>query len=214
MIMSSKMYGATQSARIAPVRHISDHCTMSLVFRVDDVSFNADWTLQTAHVCSSGGCGIIFLLKWNPERAGIYGEVLADSTVMQDQFAQALEKRDHEKACFCLRSMIVHAASDFRVGMGKQISVCAPCVVKIECATYLGLTPIAKRSDVCLGQRCRMVRLFMRASLLKKSTVCKRDVLSVRILSTRRLPFWTSYSTKTLSYTLCYVSPNARSQRH
>jgi len=78
VIMSSKMYGATQSARIAPVRHISDHCTMSLVFRVDDVSFNADWTLQTAHVCSSGGCGTNFVLKWNPERAGIYGEGLAD----------------------------------------------------------------------------------------------------------------------------------------
>jgi hypothetical protein len=99
---------------------------MSLVFRVNDVSFNADWTLQTAHVCSSGGCGTNFVLKWNPERAGIYGEVLADSTVMQDQFAQALEERDYEKACFCRRSMIVHAASDFRVGMGKQISVCAP----------------------------------------------------------------------------------------
>ena len=65
-------------------------------------------------------------IEWNPERAGIYGEVLADSTVMQDQFAQALEERNHEKACFCLRSMIVHAASDFRVGMGKNISVCAP----------------------------------------------------------------------------------------
>ena len=49
---------------------------------------------------------------------------MADSTLMQDRFAQALEERDHEKACFCLRSMIVHAAS--RVGMGKQISVCAP----------------------------------------------------------------------------------------
>ena len=88
------------------------------------------------------------------------------------------------------------------------------CVVKLECATRLGLTPIAKRSDVCLGQRCRMVRLYMRASLLKKNTMCKRDELSVRILSTRRLPFWTSCSTKTLSYTLCYVSLNARSQRH
>jgi hypothetical protein len=52
--------------------------------------------------------------------------ILADSTVMQDQFAQALEERDHGKACFCLRSMNVHAASDFRVGMGKRISVCAP----------------------------------------------------------------------------------------
>ena len=76
------MYGAAQSARIAPVRHISDHCTMSLVFHVDDVSFIADWTLQTAHVCSSGGCGTNSVLKWNPERAGIYGEVLADSSVI------------------------------------------------------------------------------------------------------------------------------------
>ena len=92
------MYGAAQSARIAPVRHISDHLTMSLVFRVDDVSFNADWTLKSAHMCSSGGCGSNFVLKWNPEPAGIYGEVLADSTVMQDQLAQALEERDNGAA--------------------------------------------------------------------------------------------------------------------
>ena len=169
--------------------NISDHCTMSLVFHVDDVSFNADWTLLTAHVCSSGGCGTNFVLKWNPEGAGIYGEVLADSTVMQDQFAQALEERNDEKACFCLRSMIVHAAAISEwVWVKTSVSVLL-YVVKIECATRLGLTPIAKRSDVCLGQRCRMVRLYMRASLIKKSTVCKRDELSVRILSTRRLPF-------------------------
>ena len=42
VIMSSKVYGAAQSARIVPVRHISNHSTMSLVFHVDDVSFNAD----------------------------------------------------------------------------------------------------------------------------------------------------------------------------
>jgi hypothetical protein len=66
VIMSSKMYGAAQSARIAPVRHISDHCTMSLVFHVDDMSFNADWTLQTAHVCSFRGCGTNFVLKMEP----------------------------------------------------------------------------------------------------------------------------------------------------
>ena len=57
---------------------------MSLVFRVGDMGSNADWTFQTAHVCSSGGCGSNFVLKWNPERAGIYGEVLADYTVMQE----------------------------------------------------------------------------------------------------------------------------------
>ena len=82
--------------------------------------------MLNANVCSSGGCGSNFVLKWNPERAGTYGEDLADSKVMQEQFAQALEERDHEKACFCLGSMIVHAANNFRVGMGKHISVCAP----------------------------------------------------------------------------------------
>ena len=149
--------------------NISDHCTMSLVFHVDDVSFNADWTLQTAHVCSSEGCGTNFLLKWNPERAGIYGEVFADdSTVMQDQFAQALEERNHEKACFCLRSMIVHAAAISEwVWVKTSVSVLL-CVVKIECATRLGLTPIAKRSDVCLGQRCRMASAVHACKFAKK----------------------------------------------
>jgi len=58
---------------------------------------------------------------------------------MQNQFAQALEERDHEKACFCLRSMIMHAASDFRVGMGKQISVYAKrAYTKYQKAAFLG----------------------------------------------------------------------------
>jgi hypothetical protein len=63
VIMSSKVELLKVPALL--VRHISDHCTMSLFFNVDDLSFNADWTLQTAHVCSSGGCGSNFVLKWN-----------------------------------------------------------------------------------------------------------------------------------------------------
>jgi hypothetical protein len=47
------------------------------------------------------------------------------------------------------------------IRVNKSVSVLL-FVVKIECATRLGLTLIAKRSDVCLGQRCRMVRLYMR----------------------------------------------------
>ena len=53
------------------------------------------------------------------------------------------------------------------VWVNKSVSVLL-CVVKIECTTRLSLTPIAKRSDVYLGQRCRMVRLYMRTSLQKK----------------------------------------------
>ena len=54
------------------------------------------------------------------------------------------------------------------VWANKPVSVLL-CVVRIKCATRLSLTSIAKRSNVCLEQRCRMVRLYMRA-------ICKRRV--------------------------------------
>ena len=52
--------------------------------------------------------------------------MLAENTEMQAQFEQAMADRNHEVACFCLRSMIVQAAGDYRVGMAGQVSVCGP----------------------------------------------------------------------------------------
>jgi len=97
---------------------------------------------------------------------------------MQDQFAQALEEREHEKACFCLRSMIVHAASDFRVGMGKQISVCAPLCGKNRVRDLPWFDAHCKekrrlfRTAVQGGQA---VRLYMRAILRKKRVPCANE---------------------------------------
>ena len=45
---------------------------------------------------------------------------------MHAQFEQAITDGNHEVACFCLRSLIVQAASDYRVGMAGQVSVCGP----------------------------------------------------------------------------------------
>mmetsp|Transcript_26797 Transcript_26797/g.72348 ORF Transcript_26797/g.72348 Transcript_26797/m.72348 type:complete len:767 (-) Transcript_26797:740-3040(-) len=126
VLMSGRVYLAAESVHIFPVKHMSDHCVLSMNFRVNDAgSEGTDWNLQPPHVCR-GGCGSKMVLKWNPERAKEYAEVLANNKEIQEQFEQAVDEGDHEKACFFLRSMIVHAATDYRVGMSKNISVCAP----------------------------------------------------------------------------------------
>jgi hypothetical protein len=56
----------------------------------------------------------------------VCAEMLAENTEMQAQFEQAMADRNHEVACFCLRSMIVQAAGDYRVGMAGQVSVFGP----------------------------------------------------------------------------------------
>eukprot|EP00983_Pelagomonas_calceolata_P128176 1161485-Pelagomonas_calceolata.AAC.3 len=111
VLMSSRVYQASESAHILPVKHISDHCVLGTNFRVDD---------------AGRGCGSRMVLKWNPEHAKECAEVLADKKEIQEQFEQAVDEGDHEEACFCLHSMIVHAATDFRVGMSKNTIVCAP----------------------------------------------------------------------------------------
>eukprot|EP00983_Pelagomonas_calceolata_P062957 1147529-Pelagomonas_calceolata.AAC.1 len=47
----------------------------------------ADWNLQPPHVCR-GEWGSKMVLKWNPERAKEYAEVLANNKEIQEQFQQ------------------------------------------------------------------------------------------------------------------------------
>jgi hypothetical protein len=46
-------------------------------------------------------------------------------TQIQEHFKHAVEAADVEKACFCVSSMVKHAASDARVGMAAYVSMCA-----------------------------------------------------------------------------------------
>ena len=106
---------------------ISDHCPISMTFVVPAAGLtSADWAIQDGHVRKSGGCGSRMSLMWRSERAEVYAEVLAENTEMHAQFEQAITDENHEVACFCLRSITVQAASDYRVGMAGQISVCGP----------------------------------------------------------------------------------------
>eukprot|EP00983_Pelagomonas_calceolata_P002393 80582-Pelagomonas_calceolata.AAC.3 len=65
------------------------------------------------------------VLEWNLEHAKMYA-VLANNKESHEQFEQAIDVGDHEKACSCLSPVIVHTATNFRMGMSKNTSVCAP----------------------------------------------------------------------------------------
>eukprot|EP00983_Pelagomonas_calceolata_P035674 1116892-Pelagomonas_calceolata.AAC.1 len=109
--MSDEVFRAAEQVDIAEVPHISDHCTMSMTFVVSAaVLTNVEWELDSEH----------------PECAEAYAQVPTENTELQDQFHQSVTDEDHEVACFCLRSMIVQDASDNRLGMARQVSVCAP----------------------------------------------------------------------------------------
>ena len=128
VVMSDKVFGAAVHVDIMDVPYISDHMPMSMSYAVAAAGLmNADWAMNRAHVCVPGsrGCGSKIVLNWRPERAEAYVAALEENADMQDQFHHAIAAGNHEVACFCLRSMIVQAASDYRVGMARQVSVCA-----------------------------------------------------------------------------------------
>jgi len=128
ILLSPKMFEAVHNTRIDKNERPDqcDHCAISMVFWVKDTCCsNVDWSLKKEHVCKPGGCGTKLSLKWKPERAHIYAHVLLENKEIQEQFKQAVVSADVEKACFCVRAMVEHAASDPRVGMAKHVNVCA-----------------------------------------------------------------------------------------
>jgi len=87
--------------QMLPVKHISDHCTISLRFLVEEAGLLADWSLDAGHRCGPGGCGERFALRWWPDRSAAYVAALEANVALQGQFEQAIAKKDLEKAC-CL----------------------------------------------------------------------------------------------------------------
>eukprot|EP00983_Pelagomonas_calceolata_P118583 1160520-Pelagomonas_calceolata.AAC.4 len=71
--------------------------------------------LVTAFICQKA----LLILKLTAGEGDKSGS--ANNKEIQEQFKQAVDEGDHEKACFSLRSMTVHAASDFRVGTSKVL---------------------------------------------------------------------------------------------
>lgn len=127
VLLTGELFCAVQSVCIDQnlTPGMFDHCPLSMNFAVLEGSGDRiDWAPFPEHVCKPCGCGEKLSLKWDPACAQAYAQYIDEDEVMLPQFHAACEQGDVEKACFCIRSLIDHAAS--AVGMARHVSVCAP----------------------------------------------------------------------------------------
>ncbi len=134
------------------MKHISDHCTMSLRFLVEEAGLLTDWSLDAGHRCALGGCGERFALRWRPDRSAAYVAALEANVVLQGQFEEAIAEKDLEKACCLLRSLVVHAAGEPGVDMTRSLSLCA----------HLNHSGGAARDPPWFSDECTMLRRHFR----------------------------------------------------
>jgi len=97
----------------------SDHCELSVFFRVKEAAEYADWEAAPDHTCGKGMCASKMSLVWMPERQQAYVEQLELNLELQMQFEAATDAGNVDTAAFCLRSWIMQAASEHCVGMSK-----------------------------------------------------------------------------------------------
>ncbi len=148
ILMSSAFFRLADNVQILPVKHISDHCTMSLHFLVEEAGLLADWSLNAGHRCAPRGCGECFALRWRPDRYATYVAALEANSALQGQFKQAIAEKDLEKACCLLRSFFVHAAGEPGVDIIRSQSLCA----------HLKRSRGAARDPTWFSEECAMLR--------------------------------------------------------
>ncbi len=85
----------------------------------------ADWSLNAGHRCAPGGCGEHFALCWRPDRSAAHVAALEANSALQGKFEKAIAKKDLEKACCLLCSLVVHASGKPGVDMTRSQSLCA-----------------------------------------------------------------------------------------
>lgn len=93
---------------------ISDHSGMCMVFRVRSAVGVGD---RAAHVCRARQCVNKLVLRWKPERALAYACNIVSNAEVMKQFDEAEKDKRVDVLAFCIRSLIVQAASSREVGM-------------------------------------------------------------------------------------------------
>ena len=104
----------------------SEHAALSTEFRVNAVGGESVNTKH--HVCRIGQCVNNLVLRWQHEKAHVYARHISENMELLAQFDEAERAGDVDKLAFCVRSLIVQAASSRAVGMSAQ----ARCVLKRE----------------------------------------------------------------------------------
>ena len=123
ILLSPAVY---QLARVFKMvdNYASDHCGLSMAFKVCGSPGNRDTATTGNHVCKAGSCASKVILRWNQEKALAYVERLVGNTELMNQFDEAEANGDADKLASCLRLLIVQAASDRAVGM-TSLAKCA-----------------------------------------------------------------------------------------
>ena len=104
----------------------SDHAALSTEFRLYVVGGESATTKH--HVCRIGQCVNNLILCWQQEKAHVCARHISENMELLAQFDEAERACDLDKLAFCVRSLIVQAASSRAVGMSAQ----ARCVFKRE----------------------------------------------------------------------------------
>jgi len=96
----------------------SDHAALSTEFRENAVGGESANTKH--HVCRIGQCVNNLVLRWQHEKADVYARHISENMELLAQFDEAERAGNVDKLAFCVRSLIVQAASSRAVGMSAQ----------------------------------------------------------------------------------------------
>ena len=103
----------------------SDHAALSTEFRV--IAVGGEIANTKHHVCRIGQCVNNLVLRWQHEKADVYARHILENMELLAQFDEAERAGDVDKLAFCVRSLIVQAASSRAVGMSAAVQQCMPC---------------------------------------------------------------------------------------
>ena len=157
----------------------SDHAGLSTVFRVSDVG--GEGANAQHHVCKAGQCVNKLVLRWQQVKAQAYAEHIIDNAELLSQFAEAEEARDVDKLAFCVRSLIVQAASCRSVGMSAQ----ARCAFKRERNRKGPLNPVWFNEE-CWEKRKAFIEAVKRGEARHACRFLKRESASCNRRMKRR----------------------------
>jgi len=115
VLMSPEVYKLSKRFKMLK-NFISDHSGLSMVFRVRSAMGGDE---RTAHVCRAGQCVNKQVLRWKPERALAYACNIVNNAELMKQFDEAEKDKRVDVLAFCIRSLIMQAASSREVGMSS-----------------------------------------------------------------------------------------------
>jgi len=152
----------------------SDHAGLSTAFRLSGVE--REGIHAEHHVCKAGQCVNKLVLRWQQDKAQVYAEHIRDNVELLAQFDDAEKIEDVDKLAFCVRSLIVQAASSRSVGMSAH----ARCAFKRERKRKGPLNPVWFNEE-CWEKRKAFIEAVKRGEarhacrfLKRKSASCNR----------------------------------------